>query len=213
MKRLLAVVVVGLVAASLARADLIPPGTKNIAINHKIETDTEHTDWVFFVVRGSGGVHKAALDPKHPLTVAGSAGVGNGPAPQPGEKRRSIAYRSNLLVAVPKDAGKKYETEKAFHEAIEDGKVPGMVRVKDAFYDHENAKATDPRKTIVRQFRVTKIDAKEGIVLEAVKPEGNAKPEEEGVSASFPWVATGLALTAAVCFTGLWLSRRTRRES
>src|SRR5262249_1559592 len=102
MKRTAAMVGVGLlVAGGLARADLIPPGTKNIPIDHKIETDKEYPDWVFFTVGGNGNVKAVKLDPKNPLTIPGSSAIGNGPIPQPGEKR-TRPYRSTSLVSVPK---------------------------------------------------------------------------------------------------------------
>jgi hypothetical protein len=217
MNRVFFTVGVVLMAAAVGRADLIPPGTKNIPIEHKIETDKEYPDWVFFVVRGSGGGQKAALDPKTPVVIPGSSAVGNGPAPQPGEKAKAIAlpYRASTLVAVPKEALKKYAAEKDLLAAIEDAKVDGMVRVKAALYDHENAKATDARKSIVRRYRVTKIDAKDGIVLEAVKADGAPGKEEEEQAASpraFSWIAGGLALAGALGFTGFWLLGRTRRR-
>jgi len=219
MVRLLTAGVVVLLASAMTRADLLPPGTKNIPIEYKIETDKEYADWVFFVVRGSGGVQKVTLDPKTPVVIPGSSGVGNGPVPRPGEKERVIPYRASALAAIPKDAVKKYATEKELHAAVEDGKVEGMVRVKDYFYDHENAKATDPRKSITRRYKVTKIDAtmpKDGIALEAVKADGNPGKEEEEETAAaarptYTLVAAGVAVAAAVGFAGFWLVGRSRR--
>jgi hypothetical protein len=215
MNRFLAAVVVGLFVPAAGRADLLPPGTKNIPIEYKIETDKEYLDWVFFVVRGSGGVQKVTLDPKTPVVIPGSGGVGNGPVPQPGEKQRIIPYRASALAAIPKDAVKKYATEKDLHAAVEDGKVEGMVRVKDYFSDHENAKATDPRKSITRRYKVTKIDAKGGVMLEPIKADDQpGKEEEEAASAARPTytlVAAGLAVAGAIGFAGLWLVGRSRR--
>jgi hypothetical protein len=202
-----------LVVAAGARADLIPPGTKNIAIDHKVETDKDYAEWKFFVVAGSGDVRPVRLDAKTPLTIAGSSAIGNGPAPDPAEKQKALqlAYRSNLLVAIPKETVKKFASEKELHAAVWDLKVEGMARVKDAFYDHSNVRITDPRKSVVRSFRVTKIDAKDGIVLEPVKADDKSGgPEEEQAAGLFPWVAGGLVLAAAVGFAGVWLSRRSR---
>jgi hypothetical protein len=214
MKRLLGVLAFGLILATVARADLIPPDTKNIAINHQIETEKDYPDWQFFVVAGSGGIKEVKLDAKNPLTVAGSNGIGNGPAPDPAEKRKALqlAYRSNLLIAIPKETVKKFPTEKELHAVIWDLKVEGLARVKDTFYDHANVKITDPRKSVTRAFRVTKIDAKDGIVLEAGKDIGKPEPEEEEgpLAGVFPWVAGGLAVATLVGFAGLWVSRRSR---
>jgi hypothetical protein len=213
--RFLAAGVVLFVASAMTRADLIPPGTRNIAVDHQFETDKDYPDWVFFVVRGSGGVEKVKLDAKTPAVVKGSAAVGNGPPPQPGQKDKGITlpYRASALIAVPKDAAKGYKTDKELHAAIEDAKVAGQVRVKDAFYDHENAAANDARKSITRRLKVTKIDPKEGIVVEAVKGTAKDKEEEEAANTRgmFPWVAGGLATAAAVCVAGLAITRRTRR--
>src|SRR5947209_18012429 len=100
MRHFILAVVVGVLAAGLARADLIPPGTKNIPVENKVETDREHPDWVFLVARGSGGVTPVKLDPKTPVVIAGSAAIGNGPVGFKGPR----PYRSSTLVAVPKDA-------------------------------------------------------------------------------------------------------------
>jgi hypothetical protein len=206
-----------LVVVPAARADLIPPGTKNIPIEYKIETDAEHADWAFFVVHGSGGIKQVKFDPKNPVTIPGSSGVGNGPVRRPGEKGEplDLPYRASTLVAVPKNSLKKYAGEKELYAAIADGKVEGQVRAKDAFRDHENAKVTDPRKSITRRFKVTKVDAK-GIVLEAAKadPAAPGPGEEEEASARPPvylWVAVGLAAAGSFGFAGFWYTRRTRR--
>jgi hypothetical protein len=221
MMRLLGALILGLLLTAVGRADLLPPGTKNIPIEYKFEADKDYSEWVFFVVRGSGGVQKVAFDAKTPIVIPGSSGVGNGPISRPGEKRREIPYRASALAAIPKDAVKKYGTEKELHAAIEDGTVEGMIRVPNNFYDHENAKATDPRKSIAKQFRVTKINKdmpKEGIVLEEIKPAGGPdKPptEESEMSSSpttFTWIVIGFAVAAVVGFAGFWFSRHGRHD-
>ena len=215
MKRLLGVLAFGLIFAATAQADLIPPDTKNIAINHQIETDKDFPEWQFFVVAGSGGIKEVKLDAKNPLTIAGSAAIGRGPVRDPNEKPKALqlSYRSNLLVAIPKETVKKFASEKELHAAIWDLKVEGMARVKEAFSDHANVKITDPGKALTRAFRVTKIDAKDGIVLDSGKAIGPGGEEEEGPLAGvFPWVAGGLAVAALVGFAGLWVSRRSRQS-
>ena len=124
-----------------------------------------------------------------------------------------IPYRSSLLVAFPKQTVKQYTTEKELIAAFNDGKVEGMVRVKDPFPDYSNVKITDARKSYTRVFRVTKIDPKEGIVLEAVKTEDIKSGKEEEASAmphAYLWIAGGLGVAAIVGFAGLWVSRRSR---
>jgi hypothetical protein len=213
MRPVVAVALVVAIAASVGRADLLPPGTKNIPIEYRIESDQDCSGWTFFIVHGSGGVKKVALDSKTPIVIPGSSGVGNGPVPQPGAKPRTMPYRASALVVVPKDALREYKTEKEFHAAVEDGKVAGMHSVKGHFFDHENAKATDPRKSIVKRNRITKLDAKCGATLEPIKDDQRKEEEEPEAAApdSFPWVAAGLALAGVLGFAGLVLAGRFRR--
>src|SRR4051794_13938837 len=111
MKRaLLAAVVGGLVGVGTVRADIPPPpGQKRITVDHKIETEKEYADWVFFTVIGHGDVKQVKLDPKNPYTIegAGRGGVGG----------------LCSFVAIPKDAVKQYAGEKELHAAVKDGKV------------------------------------------------------------------------------------------
>jgi hypothetical protein len=211
--RLFCVLVVALLAAAPARADLIPPGTRNIPVEHRIETDAEHPDWLFFVVRGSGGASKVALDPKTPIVIPGSSAVGQGPVPRKGEKERTIPYRASAVVAVPREAAKAYKTEKELLAAVDEGKVAGALALNGHFFDHTNAKANDPRKSIVKRYRLTKLDARAGATLEPVKEGGPEEEEQAAAPGSFRWVAAGLALAAAVGFAGLWLAGRARRPS
>ena len=214
MKLSLAVLIALLLANAVGRADLLPPGTKNIPIEHRFETEKEYADWIFVVVQGSGGAKKVAFDPKTPLVIPGSSGVGNGPVPQPGQKQRTIPYRAAALFAVPKDTVKNLSlTEKELLAAVEDGKVAGMHQVNGHFFDHENAKATDARKSIVKRYKIAKIEAKGGVTLEPIKEDPARKEEEEQAAAtpSFPWIATGLGAAAAIGFVGFLLIGRTRR--
>src|SRR6476646_7805261 len=100
MRRSLAVVAV-LVVAGFAAADVAPPkGLKRVPLDHKITTDKEYSDYVFYTVIGGGRNVKVAevkLDPKTPAVVAGAG--------------RNGISRLGQFVAVPKDAGKKYGSE------------------------------------------------------------------------------------------------------
>ena len=58
MRPFLAAAFVVVLAPGICRADLLPPGTKNIPIEYRIETDQDCSDWTFFIVHGSGGVKK-----------------------------------------------------------------------------------------------------------------------------------------------------------
>jgi hypothetical protein len=213
MRKTAAMALVVVLAPAVGRADLLPPGTKNIPIENRIEAEKDHPEWTFFVVHGSGGVKKVALDAKTPIVIPGSSGVGTGPLPRPGDKPRTLPYRASALVAVPTSAVKAYKTEKDLHAAVEDGKVPGMRPVNGHFFDHENAKAADPRKSIVKRYRITKLDGKTGATVEPIKDE-QRKEEEEAVAAapgSFAWMAAGLAIAGILGFAGLVLAARFRR--
>jgi hypothetical protein len=209
MTRLTGAAIVGLLAVTVAWADLIPPGTRNIPVEHRIDTEKDNPNWAFFTIRGSGEVKAVKFDAKTPVVIPGNAAIGNGPVPQPGEKR-TRPYRSTVLVAVPAEAARAYPSEKELLAAVGEGKITGAVESKP-LGDHENVKTNDPRKKVSNRFLLDKIDAKEGIVLQPVKDE--PKPEEDESVAAGPahvtrWVAMGLAQSAAVGFAGLWFLRR-----
>jgi len=173
MRTFLTAVFVGLVVASVARAGLPQAGTKNIPVEHRIETDKEYPDWVFFVVRGTGDVTKVPLAAKTPIVIPGSSAVDRDPLPRPGEKEKGLAVprRASALVAVPKDKANEYKTEKELHAAITEGRITGVVVVGSLFFDHEGAKAADPRKSIVQRYRLAQLNAREGAKLEPIKPD------------------------------------------
>ena len=166
-----------LVVAAVGRAGQRPPATRNIPVEHRIETEKDYPDWVFFVVRGSGGVKKAPLAAKSPIVIPGSSAVDRDPSLGRGRRRgwrcRAVPVS---LVAVPKEKVNEYKTEKDLHAAIEDARITGVVVVGSTYFDHESAKAADPRKTIVQRYRLTKLDAKDGARLEPIKPE---EPKKE----------------------------------
>ena len=176
MRTFLAAVFVALVVAAVGRAGQLPPATRNIPVEHRIETDQEYPDWVFFVVRGSGGVTKVPLAAKSPIVIPGSGAVARDPAPRPGkEKGLAVPRRASALVAVPKDKVNEYKTEKELHAAIEDARITGVVVVGSIYFDHESATAADPRKSIVQRYRLTQLNAKDGARLEPIKPDGTKK--------------------------------------
>src|SRR5262245_11428010 len=132
MSRTLALLTLGAlvaVTASSARADIAPPkGFKRVTLDHKITTDQEFPDYVFFTVIGGGGrtggvknplagaegVTQVKLDPKTPIVIPGAgrgAGIG----------------RQGHLAAVPKDSEKNYSSEKEFLAAVRAGKVEGLI--------------------------------------------------------------------------------------
>jgi hypothetical protein len=220
MNRLLLMALVTLVLAVPARADLrppTPPGFKQVPVQHRVTTDREFPDYEFFTVQVTDSrprktttrqAKAAKLDPKTPLTLKTFTGGSV-----------SMSYE---LVAVPKDAGKKYASEKDFHQALCDGKVAGQVKAATGFSGpgSTNIKDSDPRKEVVHEYRLEKIDSKDGIVVKPVTPGGAKGPagspppgEEEPLTAYSPrggiWVA-GLAGALAVLLAGLWLARRWR---
>lgn len=217
MSRVLLALGLGLLAASAARADGLPPkGSKRVTLDHRFTAEKEFPDYRLFAVVGGQGakatVTPIKLDPKTPATLPGagrSAGIG----------------RSGTLVAVPKDAEKNYATEKEFHEAIKLQKVDGLVRARANFDNASTLKDTDKRDTIVHEHKIEKVD-KDGITFSTKrdadapeKKDGDKKePSDEdapGVTAYTPrgglWVA-GVAVFAAVTLGGLWVVGRSRRK-
>jgi hypothetical protein len=222
MKRTLAVVVLGLLVVSIARADVPPPkGSKRVTLDNKITTEKEYPDYIFFTViggggpgpggfgkkKGSDGVTQVKLDPKTPIVIAGagrSAGIG----------------RQGHLTAVPKDAEKDYGTKDEFLAAIRGGKVEGQVRAKTNLDAITVVKDTDTRTTVVQEYKVEKVDPKEGIVLTRVK-DGDPKDKEEetaeepGATAYTPrgslWVA-GMIASLGILLAGLWFVMRCRHH-
>lgn len=222
MKRLLAVTA-GLLIAGTALADIPPPipkGFKRVPLSFRVVAGAEFPDYTLFTVESVRQIREttrtaspAKLDAKSPLTLTTSSGA-------------SVS-RSFELVAVPKNAGKAYGTEKDFHKAIAEGKVAGQVKASTTFQGASSIelKDNDPRKEVVKEFKLIKIDPKDGIVLtEAEAPKkapGGSEEEDEPTSPDAPAALTpragtlvaGLAATAGVVFAGLWLTRRGRRES
>lgn len=213
MNRLLFAALVGLALANPASADIAPPkGLKRVVLDTRITTEKEFPDHAFFLVSGGDKVEAVKLDPKNPIVIAGEG--------------RGGRYQLVTLHAVPKDAAKKYGTEKAFHEAIVAGKVAGQLKARDGFPTLATLKDADARKTVTEEYKLEKIDLKDGLVVTHTKAgekkgptsasPGDGKPEEaEGVTAYTPkagvWVAA-LAATAGLVFGGLWLAGRRRRE-
>jgi hypothetical protein len=210
-----------LLVAGTALADIAPPipkGFKSVPLSHKIVTEAAFPDYTLFVVENAVVIGKATrtaapakLDTKTPLTLNTSASA-------------SVS-RSYELVAVPKDAAKGYATEKEFLEAVAAGKVAGLVKSKTVIAGgaSTNIKEGDPRKEVVAEYKIEKIDAKDGIVFGKEKADPNVPPppgcdtDDEGAAPSAyapkggTWVA-GLAGALAVVFGGLWVARRGRRE-
>lgn len=204
MTRLLAVVLLGAMAGT-AVADIPPPkGQKRTPLEHKITTEKEFPDFALYVISGGDKAEAVKLDPKTPATVTAGGG----------------RYRAVQLVAVPKDAAKKYAGEKEFLAAVAAEKVDGLLKAKNYFSAFTVVKDTDTRKSIVVEYRLEKIDPKDGIVVTEVTAAGDKEPakkggegEDEGVTAYTPrsglWVA-GLAAAAALALGGVWLARRGR---
>jgi len=229
MRRTLAALVLGLFVAGVAWADVPPPkGFKRVTLDNKITTEKEFPDYRFYTVIGGAGkgggfkenadaaanakgVTEVKFDPKTPIEIKGAG-------------RNPGIGRQGHLVAVPKDAEKNYPGEKEFLAAIRLGKVEGQLRAKANFDAITTVKDSDPRAAVVMEFKVEKVDAKDGIVGKFVREEKDPDkkdPAEESdeagdapaVTAYTPragvWVA-GLAASLAVVLAGLWLARRSR---
>jgi hypothetical protein len=204
MKRLLAAAALVAVAGTAA-ADIPPPkGLRRIPLEHKITTEKEFPDFALYAVSGGDKAEAVKLDPKTPATVTAGGG----------------RYRSAQLVAVPKDAAKKYPSEKEFLAAVAAEKVDGLLKAKNYFSAFTTVKDADTRKTIVVEYKLEKVDPKDGIVLTEVNSErepkkGESRGGEDDEAAAYAprggaWVA-GLTAAAGLAFGGVWVARRGRR--
>lgn len=224
MNRLLAMVA-ALLGTSVALANFPPPprGFPQGRVKHKITTDKEYPDYIFYsTVNGfpevkARDITELKLDPKTPITIDCT----------------KVGFKKAVqLIAVPKDAKKKFDSEKEFLAALADGKVEGVVRTKNYFSKLDEPKIDKGQgKVVVKEYKIEKIDPKEGIVLveekgaEAV-PEPPAPPKEspedsdescsDGVANVYTpkggvWIA-GLAGAFSVVLAGLWIVRRPRNH-
>lgn len=199
MSRTLAVLVLGALAVSVARADIPPPkGLKRINLEHKITTDKEYADYAFYSVSGGDKATAVKLDPKTPATITAGGG----------------RYRTATLVAVPKGADKKYDNEKDFLAAVAKGTVEGMLKAKTTFDAITTVKDSDTRTKLVKEYTLDKIDPKDGIVLTGKKDDVKDKPEEESDAVAVAprggtWIA-GVAASLGLLLAGLWVASRNR---
>lgn len=223
-RMLLAVAVAGLMV-SAALADIAPPipkGLKRVPVTRHVTTEKDHADYTFFTVevidsfRGKtrNPASPVKFDPKTPIALSPYVG--------------GSASRSYELVAVPKGAGKGFDNEKDFHKAITDGKVTGLLKAKTTISGagSEDIKESDPRKEVVKEYKLEKVDAKEGLVVTPAKEapksapgkrDGSEESDEPGDEvAAAPrgglWVA-GIAATLALVFAGVWFAGRNRRSA
>ncbi len=208
MKRMLTMMVV-LAGASTTLADVsIPPqpGFKRVAVEHKITIQKDNPDYVFYSIL-AGKVTELKLDAKNAATLVS---LGNKPV------------QTARLVAVPKDASKKFDGEKEFFEAIAKGQVEGMARSKTYFGATMDVKEKDAGEKVVMQYKIEKVDPKEGIVFVTDKKDApkskcdDSEDADETAPVAYTpkggvWVA-GLAGTFAVVLAGLWIARRGRRD-
>jgi hypothetical protein len=193
-----------LVTASLARADILPPGAKWANHVAKFDGIAKHqADYVFYVyprdigrgqpgnssvrVGESGEVGVSGLNP---LAVAQAGGV--------------------FLFAIPK---KLHGDEKAPKDEWFEGKGDGVLKAKLPFQPVRQVNKSDKRDPIVTKC---KLEIKENKMTLAVVPEEKptGKPgdvstdvEENYYGSMWQWIvgggATGLAL-----MSGLWLAVR-----
>jgi len=136
MRAFLAAVVVALVVSAMSRADLLPPGTKNIPVEHKIESEKEYPDWVFFIVRGSGGVKKVTLSPKSAIVIPGcriqrievediDLAAGNCHIPVGGEPADLVVqvWRRHCVIQINEVIGRKTGVERDPEQAALDARI------------------------------------------------------------------------------------------
>lgn len=222
MYRALLALGIGLLAALAARADLGPPRpTRVVPLAHKITTDKDYPDHLFFVAALDGPtktvtqVVAVKLNTKAPLEIPGAA-------------KAADANRECVLVAVPKAALKGYATEKAFLQALVKGAVEGQVQSKITFAATVPTPAGAGARELA-EWKLERVDKDEVVIKVPADPRpgrkggpnGNAPedgddPESNSVAPTAAprggaWVA-GSAAALALTFGGLWAVGRTRRK-
>ncbi|MFO0824055.1 MAG: hypothetical protein U0792_13240 [Gemmataceae bacterium] len=215
MKKLLGVCLLAILTGGLSKADIgVPPGTRFIPTDHKIETPQDYPDYNFFVITGEK-VTAVKLGAKTPLTVTSGT--------------MHPKLKTAALVAVPKDAQKQFKSQVEFNKALVMQKVPGGVTANTVFSGATAVKGKDNRRTIVERWTVEKVNDKDGIILTPMMaPEKDKKCDgdadeagDEATAGELPptaysprgsGVIAGLAATVAGTLAGLWLAGRRRRN-
>lgn len=157
-----------------------------------MRTDTEHPSYVFFLTSTNGKPVPVEFGPKKPIVFKGTT---NG--------------ADQRLVAVPVSARKKYATEAEYEKAVAESQIEGAVGANEPLFSWILIPLRDKREKVVREYKLVKITAKDGIVLEMK----DVKPDEDGKGMGAlpggPFVAgAGASLGFVLC--GLWLVRRAR---
>jgi hypothetical protein len=212
MNRFFAAAAVAALAAGLVVADVPPPaGFKRVQVDHKITTDKDLPDYEFFTLIGKDRVSAVKLDSKTSVEILA--------------KDRGGRFFGCTFVAVPKESGKNYASEKEYFAAIAASKVEGLVKAKQTFGTQMQVKDSDPRDKTVTEYKLDKVD-KDGIVLVVKKDEPNKDaPKKDGGKdapddgdapvATVPHGGTlvaGLAACAAVLLGGFWVVGRIRHK-
>lgn len=215
MKKLLGVFALAILTTGISRADIgIPKDMRLIPTDHKIETETDFTDFNFFIISGEK-ITAVKLAPKTPLLVT-SASM---------HPKLKVAN----LVAVPKDAQKGFKTPAEFQKALREQKVTGALTANTVFSGTTAVKLGDKRASITERWTVDKVNDKDGILLTPVAPKEKEKDKNSGDADEFSddgeetntpsafaprgsGLIAGLAATVAVTLTGLWLTGRRRRN-
>jgi len=172
MDRSLLALVVSLVTAGLARAEVLPgiPLPRAILIEHTITTDKEYPEYLFFLIADGTQPIAVKFDPETPIEYRGTL---NGP--------------DRVFVAVPTIAKQKYLRDQELEAAIASFQVAGMVRSREPLLARFLVRRSDHRSSIFREHKVEKIDVTDGIVVVTkdvqsktpVKPEKNADPTKD----------------------------------
>ncbi len=206
MKRLLAILTVGLIAGT-AVADLAPPpppkGKKYVSVDNEVVLGKDVTGYVFVQQVSTGPGRPKFTHEKLELTA------GKAKAMPAGGRRTYIT-----LFAVPQDVAKEFKTDAELFEALGANKVksalrlglPGTATVSDTVKG-ESVKWTHTLTAIDKDGIKAKVEG-EGYEPPAEKPGKKEKPP----AYTGTWVA-GLAAFAGLTLGGLWLAGRGRRRA
>jgi hypothetical protein len=222
MKKLLALMLVGLVAGD-AVADIPPPpppkGKKYVSVNAEVILSKDVAGFMF-VQQVSTGPGRPKFSYEKLELTAGKAKA------MPAGGRRS--YIS--LIAVPQDAAKEFKADADLFAALETNKVKGAHRL--GFSSTATVSDTIKGDSVKWTYTITAIDPKEGIKAKVEgegyeQPEKKSRPGDKPEKNDFPeddpdapvvsaprggmWFA-GVAAFAALTLGGFWIAGRGRRK-
>lgn len=205
MNKLLTALVVGLLVAGAALADVPPPpppkGKKYVDVSNEVVLGKDVTGYVFVQQVSTGPGRPTHTHSKLELTAGKAVAMPAAP------RRTSVS-----LFAVPQDAAKEFKADADLFDALAANKVKGAHRL--GFPGTATVSDTVKDKAVKWTHTITAID--EGGIKKKIEGEGYELPTEKKdkppLAQAGSWAAGGAASLALV-LGGLWVVGRNRRKA